>query len=93
VLNVGHPAHVPVRDAIDLLAGLLGVRPRIDHRAAVPGDAARTWADSGEAARLLGWSARIGLAEGLADQVAWHRRRVTGSGPVHAAAGHTGRPA
>ena len=73
VLNVGAPGHVRVRDAIGLLSGLLGVRPLIDHRAAVPGDAARTWADGGEAARLLGWTARIGLAEGLADQIAWHR--------------------
>jgi nucleoside-diphosphate-sugar epimerase len=85
VLNVGHAAYVRVRDAIGLLAGLLGVRPRIDHRAAVPGDATRTWADSGEAARLLGWSARIDLAEGLADQVAWHRRRrAAGPGSPYA---------
>jgi nucleoside-diphosphate-sugar epimerase len=73
VLNVGHPSHVPVRAAIDLLAGLLGVRPRIARRPVVPGDAARTWADGGAAARLLGWSARTALADGLAAQVAWHR--------------------
>jgi nucleoside-diphosphate-sugar epimerase len=79
VLNVGHPEHVPVREAIEVLAGLLGVRPSVRHHAAVPGDADRTWADPGEAARLLGWSASVGLAEGLADQVAWHRRRAEGA--------------
>jgi nucleoside-diphosphate-sugar epimerase len=41
----------------------------------VRGDVACTWADSGAAARLLGWSARIDLAEGLAGQIAWHRAR------------------
>jgi nucleoside-diphosphate-sugar epimerase len=75
VLNVGHREHVPVRDAIEMLAGLLGVRPRVRHQEMVPGDAAHTWADSGAAAHLLGWTARMGLAEGLADQVAWHRER------------------
>jgi nucleoside-diphosphate-sugar epimerase len=79
VLNVGHPEHVPVRETIEILAGLLGVRPSVRHHAAVPGDADRTWADPGEAARLLGWSASVGLAEGLADQVAWHRRRAEGA--------------
>jgi nucleoside-diphosphate-sugar epimerase len=76
VLNVGHPEHVRVRDAIEVLGGLLGVRPHVRHLAPVPGDAARTWADTGEAARLLGWSSRVDLAEGLADQLAWHRART-----------------
>ena len=75
VLNIGHHEHVPVREAIEVLAGLLGVRPRVRHHDTVPGDAARTWADTGAAARLLGWSARTGLAEGLAGQIAWHRAR------------------
>ncbi|GAB3963946.1 hypothetical protein GCM10029978_023300 [Actinoallomurus acanthiterrae] len=76
VLNVGHPESVTVRDAIALLAGLLGVRPRVREQAPAAGDAARTWADTTKAGRLLGWSARIGLAEGLADQVRWHRERT-----------------
>ncbi len=75
VLNVAHPGHVPLHEAIDLLAGLLGVRPAVRNDAPAPGDVARTWGDTGKAADLLGWSARIGLAEGLADQIAWHRDR------------------
>ncbi|TDD95478.1 NAD-dependent epimerase/dehydratase family protein [Actinomadura rubrisoli] len=72
-VNVGHPEPVAVRSAIGLLTGVLGVRPQIQREAPVAGDAARTWADPGRAARLLGWTAGIGLAEGLADQIAWHR--------------------
>jgi nucleoside-diphosphate-sugar epimerase len=75
VLNVGHPDHVPLRHAIDVLTGLLGVRTGVRHHAPVPGDVASTWADTGKAARLLGWSAKVGLAEGLAAQIAWHRAR------------------
>ena len=76
VLNVGHPEPATVRDAIELLAGLLGVRPRVCEHAPAAGDATRTWADTTRAERLLGWSARISLAEGLADQVRWHRDRT-----------------
>jgi nucleoside-diphosphate-sugar epimerase len=84
VLNIGHPEHVQVREAIAVLAGLLGVRPDVRHHAAVPGDASRTWADSGEAARLLGWSAGVDLAAGLADQLAWHRAGRARPAPVRA---------
>ncbi|MUN40751.1 NAD-dependent epimerase/dehydratase family protein [Actinomadura sp. NEAU-AAG5] len=72
-VNVGHPEAVAVRSAIGMLTGVLGVRPEIRREAPVAGDAARTWADPGRAERLLGWTARTGLAEGLADQIAWHR--------------------
>jgi nucleoside-diphosphate-sugar epimerase len=82
VLNVGRPEHVRVRDAIEVLSGLLGARPRVRYLAPVPGDAARTWADTGEAARLLGWSSRVGLTEGLAGQIAWHRARTTAAEAV-----------
>ncbi|WP_067490971.1 NAD-dependent epimerase/dehydratase family protein [Actinomadura hibisca] len=73
VLNVGRPEPVTVRAAIDLLGELLGGRPAVRGQEPVAGDATRTWADSGRAARLLGWTAGTGLAEGLADQLAWHR--------------------
>ncbi|MFI0351726.1 NAD-dependent epimerase/dehydratase family protein [Actinomadura sp. 9N407] len=72
-INVGHPEPITVRAAIGLLAEVLGVRPEIRGEEPVAGDATRTWADAGRAARLLGWSARIDPAEGIADQVAWHR--------------------
>lgn len=81
VLNVAHPGHVPLHDAIDLLAGLLGVRLAVRNDDPAPGDLARTWGDTGKAADLLGWSARIGLAEGLAGQVAWHRDRQVPRSP------------
>jgi nucleoside-diphosphate-sugar epimerase len=76
VLNIGHSEHVRVWEAIEVLGGLLGTRPRVRHHDPAPGDVARTWADGGAARRLLGWSARIGLAEGLASQLDWHRARA-----------------
>jgi nucleoside-diphosphate-sugar epimerase len=72
-VNVGHGEPVALRDAIALLTGMLGVPAEIRREAPVAGDAARTWADTERARRLLGWTAVVGLAEGLADQIAWHR--------------------
>ncbi|MGP4021824.1 NAD-dependent epimerase/dehydratase family protein [Actinomadura sp. 3N407] len=72
-VNVGHHEPVAVRDAIGMLTGILGVRAEIRREAPVAGDAARTWADTGRAREMLGWTATTGLADGLADQIAWHR--------------------
>ena len=78
VINVGHPATLPVQQAISHIGALLGGTLRVEHRAEAPGDVARTWATADRAAELLGWTARTGLAEGLAHQVAWHRERRRG---------------
>lgn len=72
VLNIGHHDSTELGEAIGILAGLLGVRPRISTRAPAAGDAARTWADTTRAHHLLGWTARTPLTDGLADQLAWH---------------------
>ncbi|MFC5181757.1 NAD-dependent epimerase/dehydratase family protein [Actinomadura harenae] len=72
-INVGHPEPVTVRAAIALLGRVLGVRPEIETAEPVAGDADRTWADPSLARELLGWTPRIALADGLADQIAWHR--------------------
>ncbi|QKW40235.1 NAD-dependent epimerase/dehydratase family protein [Actinomadura sp. NAK00032] len=72
-VNVGHPEHVAVRDAIALLVDALGVRAEIQRETPVAGDAHRTWADTARARELLGWEPAIGLREGLDDQIAWHR--------------------
>ncbi|TWG11418.1 NAD-dependent epimerase/dehydratase family protein [Actinoplanes teichomyceticus] len=75
VLNVGSPVPVGVRDALARIGTLLGAPAPTVAAAAAPGDVARTWAGADRAARLLGWTARTGLDEGLARQVAWHRER------------------
>ncbi|MEU5882751.1 NAD-dependent epimerase/dehydratase family protein [Spirillospora sp. NPDC047279] len=72
-INIGGTDPVPVRAAIGLITGALGVEARTHSEDPVAGDAERTWADTGRAARLLGWRAEIGLADGLRDQIAWHR--------------------
>ncbi len=76
VLNVGHPRSVALRDALQRIGALLGTPPPTERAAVAPGDVTRTWAGPDRAARLLGWTARTGLDEGLTRQIAWHRERV-----------------
>ncbi|WP_433788964.1 NAD-dependent epimerase/dehydratase family protein [Actinoplanes sp. CA-252034] len=80
VLNVGHPVTVRVRDALDRIGTLLGAPPPTVPKDRAPGDVTRTWAGTARATELLGWTATTGLDEGLARQIAWHRKRAPGAG-------------
>jgi nucleoside-diphosphate-sugar epimerase len=76
VLNVGAERSVAVRDAIAELRVLMGLPLPVRDLGSAAGDVTATWADSGAARRVLGWRPRVGLAEGLADQVAWQREAL-----------------
>jgi nucleoside-diphosphate-sugar epimerase len=47
----------------------------LEHRESFPVDVQRRWPSVEKAERLLGWSARIGVREGLAGTVAWLREQ------------------
>ncbi|WP_221329556.1 NAD(P)-dependent oxidoreductase [Actinoplanes sp. L3-i22] len=76
VLNVGHPVSTGLHDALERIGALLGTAAPTVPKDAAPGDVARTWAGPGRTAELLGWTARTGLDDGLAGQIAWHRERA-----------------
>lgn len=76
VLNVGHPVSVRLHDALDRIGSLLGTPSPTVPKDAARGDVARTWAATERTERLLGWTAKTGLDEGLAQQIAWHRERA-----------------
>lgn len=73
VYNVGGGEAVTVWDVIRKLEVLTGCRAAIRQEAARPGDQRYTSADTAKLQRHLGWRPRIGLDEGLARQLAWHR--------------------
>ncbi len=73
-LNVGSGTEVSVLDLaarVTAAAGRPDLRP--DFAPPRPGDVLRLVADSSAATRLLGWRPTVGLDEGLARLVAWHR--------------------
>lgn len=76
-VNVGHPETVPVGVALRRIAALVGGSGAgWTHVEPAKGDVTRTWASTGRAEALLGWTARTDLDDGLKQQIAWHRERV-----------------
>jgi nucleoside-diphosphate-sugar epimerase len=78
IYNIGGGRTVSLNDAIGLIAGHLGVEPRIQREPARPGDQRHTSADIGRARAVLGYAPTIEPAEGLRRQVAWHVARRSG---------------
>jgi nucleoside-diphosphate-sugar epimerase len=73
VYNVGGGEAVTVWDVIRKLESITGQRAEIRQEPARPGDQRYTSADTAKIQRHLGWEPQVGLDEGLARQVAWHR--------------------
>jgi len=78
IYNIGGGRTVSLNDAIGLIAGHLGVEPRIQREPARRGDQRHTSADIGRARAVLGYAPTIEPAEGLGRQVAWHVARRGG---------------
>jgi nucleoside-diphosphate-sugar epimerase len=73
VLNIGSPDSHSVGELIDLISGITGHEVAIDRLDPHPADPAATVADISRAAEVLGWKPKVGLREGLEEQVAWAR--------------------
>ncbi|HEX2180816.1 MAG TPA: NAD-dependent epimerase/dehydratase family protein [Rubrobacteraceae bacterium] len=73
VYNVGGGTRTTVNALLDAVGREIGspIEPRYGPTA--QGDMRSTWADSGRAARALGYRPRTGLEEGISAQVAWAR--------------------
>jgi UDP-glucuronate 4-epimerase len=80
ILNLGGAETTELKDLVHWLAAELAVEPRIDYLPAQPGDVPITYADVEKAGRLLGYSPKIGIREGLRRFVEWYRedRRAPG---------------
>jgi len=70
VCNLGSGRPVSLRTVLQLVGELAGRPVCVTNVPPVPGDPARTWADTARAASLLGHRARVSLRDGLADQLA-----------------------
>lgn len=75
IVNLGESQTVPLRRLVELLAGSLGVTPRIERLPLQPGDVTRTYADVGKARRLLGYTPTTPIDAGIPLFVEWFRRQ------------------
>ena len=79
VINVACGERTSVLDIARHIAGLLGVDFRPEHTEPRPGDVRHSQADITKARRLLGYEPSVGVKEGLAKTVGWHRKAGSGN--------------
>jgi UDP-glucuronate 4-epimerase len=73
ILNLGGAETTALEDLVLTLAGHLGVEPKIDYLPEQPGDVPITYADVSKAQRLLGYSPKVPIREGLRRFVDWYK--------------------
>jgi UDP-glucuronate 4-epimerase len=76
ILNLGGAETTALRDLVLWIAEELAVEPRIEYLPAQPGDVPITYADVSKAARILGYSPKVPIREGLRRFVSWYRERA-----------------
>ena len=79
LLNLGGSQTIRLDRLIALIAGALGVTPRIEHLPMSPGDVRRTVADVSRARQLLGYDPRVTIEDGIRRFVVWYQA-TTGLG-------------
>ncbi|HWM93218.1 MAG TPA: GDP-mannose 4,6-dehydratase [Thermoanaerobaculia bacterium] len=72
ILNLGGAYTTSLKDLVHWIAEELAVEPRIEYLPAQPGDVPITYADVSKAERLLGYSPKVPIREGLRRFVAWY---------------------
>jgi len=77
-INVGGGSQVALNEVLGAIERITGRSFRIDRREAAPGDVRHTSADLSKARRVLGYEPKVGLEEGLRQEVDWLRRRLEG---------------
>jgi UDP-glucuronate 4-epimerase len=73
IFNLGGAETTRLVDLVRWLAQELAVEPTIEYLPDQPGDVPITFADVSKAGRLLGYSPRVPIREGLRRFVAWYR--------------------
>jgi UDP-glucuronate 4-epimerase len=72
VINLGESRTIRLDRLIELIAGALGVEPKIERLPMQAGDVRRTCADIGKARRVLGYDPQVRIEDGIAQFVTWY---------------------
>ena len=76
ILNLGGAETTRLSDLVRWIAEELAVEPNIEYLADQPGDVPTTYADVTKAARLLDYSPKVPIRDGLRRFVEWYRSQV-----------------
>jgi UDP-glucuronate 4-epimerase len=75
--NIAGGASVCLVDLIETVSELAGQPIRLERCPSAPGDVHQTAASIDAARELLGWKPEVGLRDGLAAQISWHKENIT----------------
>ena len=73
ILNLGGAETTSLADLVKWIGEELAVTPKIEYLPDQPGDVPITFADVSKAERLLGYSPKVSIREGIRRFVAWYR--------------------
>ncbi len=76
IVNLGGAHPVTLAELVRAIEAATGKTAKLDRQPEQPGDVPVTYAAVEKAERLLGFRARVGLAEGLRRSVEWWRKQV-----------------
>lgn len=68
-INIGGMSRIVLNDVIALIGKLTNRLPQVDYLDKQAGDPPHTWADIGKAEKLLGYSPKVALEEGLRKEI------------------------
>jgi nucleoside-diphosphate-sugar epimerase len=73
IINLGGHETIKINELIGMLEELIGKKARVEYLPFHPADMFANWANVEKAQRLLGWTPRIPLVEGVANLVDWYK--------------------
>lgn len=73
-INIGGKERASVNDIITLLEKLTGQKADVEHAGGLKGEPMHTWADISKAERLLRYTPKVGLEEGLQQEIDYLKR-------------------
>ncbi len=76
IINIGGSATIEVKRLISLIEQSLGKKAEVGFGPVQPGDVPVTYADVSKAGRLLGFSPKVSIEEGVGRYVKWFLERV-----------------
>ncbi|HMP82904.1 MAG TPA: GDP-mannose 4,6-dehydratase [Verrucomicrobiota bacterium] len=71
LFNLGGDHPVTLNELVASIEDALGLKATLDRKPEQPGDVPRTWADLAKSKKLLGYSPKVPLKDGLAQFAAW----------------------
>lgn len=73
IINLGESRTTSLSKLVELIAGSLGVEPKLQHLPMQPGDVNRTFADVSKAKKLLGYDPTTPVEQGIPRFIEWFK--------------------